>query len=167
MKTAIDTNVLLDVVTSDPAFSEDAGNALYDAIAAGVVVICPVVYAELAVAFLPDAAGLERFLRQLGIRVEPFTHDALHQAATAWALYLNKRGSQVQCPHCGEQFTAACPACQKPVTWRQRVMPDFLVGAHALQQADCLLTRDPRRYGTYFPALRLHAPQATGADQQP
>lgn len=160
MKTAVDTNVLLNIANGDPAFSEASSNALYDAIAAGIVVICPIVHAELAVAFLPDAEGLDRFLRQLSIRI-----DALQQAATAWSSYLQKRGPQAQCPHCGEQFTAMCPACDQTVTWRQRVMPDFLVGAHAVLQADCLLTRDPRRYSTYFPQLRLHSPgEPTGQE---
>lgn len=165
MKTAVDTNILLDLVNGDPAFGEVSSSALYDAIAAGVVAICPIVYAELSVAFLPDTDGLDRFLRQLNIRVDAFTHDALQRAATAWAAYLQKRGTRVQCPRCGEQFTATCPACAQTVTWRQRVMPDFLVGAHATLQADRLLTRDPRRYGTYFPELRLDPPsEPTGQE---
>ena len=159
MKTAVDTNVLLDIVSDDSAFSHDAGNAIYRVIAAGLVVISPVVFAELAVAFLQDKQGLDRFLQQLGIRVEAFSTDAMHQAARAWTAYLRGRGDNARCRHCGQSFPVICPSCRNEITWRQRVMPDFLVGAHALVQADILLTRDPRRYGTYFPDLATQSPQ--------
>ena len=161
MTTAIDTNVLLDLVSNDPSFGQDASDALYAALAAGAVMICPVVYAELAVSFLADPPALDRFLHQLGIRVDAFSHDALRQAAAAWTTYLRTRGQEAQCPHCGHRFVAACPACHNHIAWRQRVMPDFLVGAHALAQANALLTRDPRRYTTYFPQLTVRSPGQT------
>jgi predicted nucleic acid-binding protein len=101
MTTAVDTNVLLDVVSNDPSFGQDASDALYAAIVAGAVMICPVVYAELAVSFLADPPALDRFLHQLGIRVDAFARDALRQAAAAWTTYLRTRGQEAQCPHCG------------------------------------------------------------------
>lgn len=158
MKTAVDTSVLLDILSNDPAYAQDAVNAVHAALAAGVVAVCPVVYAELAASFLADAEGLDRFLHQLGIYIDVFFAEALQQAAVAWTAYVHTRGRQAQCLHCGHQFTVVCPACQKQITWRQRVMPDFLVGAHALVQADALLTRDHRTYSAYFPRLVLHSP---------
>lgn len=154
MKTALDSNVLLDMLSDDPSFSHDAANAL----STGVVAICPIVYTELAASFLGDTEGLDRFLHQAGIYTDPFLPATLHQAAAAWNTYLNSRGRQAQCSHCGHQFAITCPACQKGMNWRQRVMPDFLVGAHALMQADVLLTRDQRTYNAYFPPLVLRSP---------
>lgn len=158
MKTAIDSNVLLDLLSNDPSFGEHASNAIQRAIADGVVAICHVVYAELAVSFAGDIESLDQFLRQLGIHVDAFTPRALAIAAEAWAAYLRVRGRQAQCPHCGHEFAVTCPACHHEITLRQRVMPDFMVGAHALIQADTLLTRDERTYSRYFPQLTLRDP---------
>jgi hypothetical protein len=101
---------------------------------------------------------LEQFLQQLGVRVDVFSPAALHLAAEAWSVYLGTRGQRAQCPHCGHRFDIACPSCNSRVSWRQRVMPDFMVGGHALSKASALLTRDPRRYTTYFPELTLRSP---------
>jgi hypothetical protein len=40
-----------------------------------------------------------------------------------------------------------------------RVLPDFLIGAHALTLDVPLLTRDPRLYRRYFPDLSLITPE--------
>ncbi|HEX5845087.1 MAG TPA: DNA-binding protein [Rhodoplanes sp.] len=43
---------------------------------------------------------------------------------------------------------------------RTGVLPDFFVGAHAQVMGLPLLTRDLRRYRTYFPSVHLITPEA-------
>ncbi len=45
---------------------------------------------------------------------------------------------------------------------RTGVLPDVFIGAHALVTGVPLLTRDGRRYRTYFPTLDLILPEGLG-----
>lgn len=157
MKAAIDTNVLLDLLAGDPGAAAAARRALASAGNSGPLVICPVVYAELAVGFTQQA-DLTTFLRDLGLLLEGFTTDALGRAAAAWQAYLRRRGRQVECPRCGHHFGLPCPACRSPIAWRQHLIADFLIGGHAITDADLLITRDRGYYRTYFPRLALLVP---------
>jgi predicted nucleic acid-binding protein len=130
--TAVDTNVLLDLLIPDAPHAAEAETALNDAARAGAVVASPLVYAELAT-FFALQADLRRFLDQTGMVVDSLELDGLHAAGQAWKIYNQRRGRDR----------------------RQHIISDFIIGAHALYQADCLLTRDRGIYGTYFPDLRL------------
>lgn len=81
------------------------------------MVICEVVRAELAVGF-ETAAALDFFLESLGIETQALGAEACWRAACAWAEYRRRGGGRV------------------------RILPDFLIAAHAMSRADCLLTRD-------------------------
>lgn len=158
MKTAIDSNILFDLLTNDPRFAASSRRALTAAAGAGSLVICPIVYAELATRFTATPSDLDLFLGQLGIVHDPFESGSLKRGAEAWQAYLRARGQDAQCPHCGHTFTITCPHCQATLRWRQHILPDFLVGGHAQVQADTLLTRDQCIYRTYFPQLSLTIP---------
>ena len=132
MITAVDTNVLLNLLIPDAPHAADAELALNDAARAGAVVISPLVYAELG-AFFASEADLRRFQDETGMVVDALGLEGLHAAGQAWKIYNQRRGR-------GR---------------RQHIISDFIIGAHALYQADCLLTRDRGIYGTYFPDLRL------------
>lgn len=157
MRTAVDTNVLLDLLAGDADAIGAARAAVADALSLGSLAICPVVYTELAANF-PDRGELERFLHAFRIQVDDFSTDALFQAAVAWRRYLHARGRQVQCPRCDRGADVVCPGCGAPLSWRQHLLADFLVGGHASAQADRLLTRDPHYCRRYFPAVTILSP---------
>jgi predicted nucleic acid-binding protein len=70
----------------------------------------------------------------MGLKVEDVPREAAFLAGKAFAMYRKLGGSKTG------------------------VLPDFLIGAHAMVLQCPLLTRDTRRYATYFPTVRLIAP---------
>lgn len=134
MRTAIDSSVLLDVLGADPTFGERSREALRVAYDAGALVTCEIVWAEVRARFPGDKAFVAA-LDSLGIRFDPIGTAAAELAGRLWRQYRRaKRGP------------------------RERLVPDFLVGAHARLQADQLLTRDRGFYRRYFSELRLVDP---------
>lgn len=157
MITALDTNVLLDVLIPDARFADASQRQLDAALHAGGLVVCEIVYAELAVHF-PSQAALDAFLADTRIRRDASHPESLAQAAVAWGRYAKRRGKDVQCPRCGQRQSVTCPACGTQLAPRQHILSDFLIGGHALVQADRLLTRDRGYYEAYFPELDLCVP---------
>jgi predicted nucleic acid-binding protein len=131
MKTAVDSNVLFDVLRPNPAHLAASRAALSQAAAAGELVISEAVYAETGAHFKRHKE-LEAFLADAGIRLENSTAEACFRAAQAWRTYRSRGGP------------------------RARMLADFLIGAHAELQAGRLLSRDRDFYLQYFP--RLHVP---------
>jgi len=134
MITAIDTNVLLDLLVADEAYCDLSASALEAAAAAGALVICDVVYAELCVHFRSQR-DCDKFLEESQVRVESLDRAASFLASRAWREYRRRGGA------------------------RNRILPDFLIGAHAAVQASQLLTRDRGFYRELFPTLRVVEPR--------
>ena len=154
MITAVDTNILLDVLIRSAPHRDESEQALKESMAAGATVISEAVYAELASRFDTEQE-LDRFLRDTGIRSEPSSAEALFLAGRAWVEYLHRRPSFLTCSSCGASQDMQCPSCGTEIRPRQHVVADFLIGAHATIHADRMLTRDRRIYRTYFARLQL------------
>lgn len=130
----VDSNVLLDVITSDPAWGKWSAQALAEQLERGALVINPIVYAEIAFDF-ETIEAVEALL-------PPADYD--YAEIPREAAFLTAR--------CHARYRAAGGA-------RATILPDFLIGAHATVGRMALLTRDARRYRSHFPGLGLICPE--------
>jgi len=151
---ALDTNVLLDVLYEDGAFHDRSKTVLEEASSEGVFVICPEVYAELVAAFAERVERpreeVDRFLESVGIVRDTHAAEAVATAGKAWKEY--SATAAVECPSCGADNEFACTDCGGGVQWRNHLITDFMIGAHAAVEADRLVTRDEGYFDTYFDA---------------
>ncbi len=128
MISAVDTSVLLDVFLADDRYGTTSMAQLKSAYGAGALIACEIVYAELVPAF-GERSLLDRALREINVRLSPITDDIAWEAGSRWMRYRQAGGS------------------------RERILADFLIGAHALVVADAFLTRERGFYKTYFPEI--------------
>ncbi len=154
MISALDTNVLLDLLIPGAPHAEESAQRLATAARSGAVVISEAVYAELAGRF-EAPADIERFVDDTGVRLAPSSPATLHRAGAAWRSYAQRRQRTLTCPSCGAAHPDRCEACGAGIQVRQHIVADFMIGAHATLQADRLITRDRGYYGRYFPDLEL------------
>lgn len=155
MITAVDTNIILDVLIPGEPFGASSKELLDRHFSQGKLILCEVVVAELAARF-SSQEELASFLADTRMDLVRSNEESLYLAGTRWAEYARKNEKgRFSCGTCGHAFELACPACKAPLTRRLHVLADFLIGAHALVHADCILSRDLGVYKTYFGDLKV------------
>lgn len=133
-ETLVDSTVLLDLLTEDPEWFEWSSSALEAEAERSVLVIDPIIYAEVSIRFariedLDDALPSSMFRR------DEMPWEAAFLAGKCFARYRRRGGA------------------------RHSPLPDFYIGAHAAVAGMTLLTRDLGRYRDYFPDLPIVAPR--------
>lgn len=137
MTTAIDTNILVALWNEDDTLNTLARSALDAALGRGSLVIAAPVFAELLAAPSRNEGFLDSFCRETGISVDWNLDEAVWRAAgKAFQHFVARR----------RKHRDSGP---------RRILADFLIGAHALQNGFCLLTLDNRIYGAAFPRLAI------------
>ena len=129
----VDSNVILDTTQSDPRWSAWSSVAIERCLDEGVMVINPIIYAEVSIRYR-TVDEVERALPVDLYYREHLPYDAAFLAGKCFVTYRRRGGM------------------------RSSPLPDFYIGAHAAVRGYRLLTRDAGRYRTYFPTVELIAP---------
>lgn len=129
----IDSNVLIDIATRDQAWFHWSARALSECSARGRLAINPVIYAEVSMGF-ERIEELNAALPAVDYARMPIPWSAAFLAGRCFLTYRRRGGAR------------AAP------------LPDFYIGAHAAVSGLVLVTRDPKRFRTYFPTVSLVAP---------
>ena len=131
MISVIDTNILLDIFLPDPNYGESSLKLLEQAYQQGSLCICDIVYSELAPQF-KNKELLDDSLEKIGVTIIHPNIDTLYKAGQLWFQYRKLSNS------------------------RDRIIPDFIIGAFAMEQGDRLLTRDRGFYRDYFSGIKIN-----------
>jgi predicted nucleic acid-binding protein len=128
--TAVDSSILLDVLTDDPVRRADSLAALRDARQLGPLLICPVAWSEVR-AFFSEPDAMHGAFTQAGVTFDPFNRESADLAGAMWRQYRASGGK------------------------RTRLIADFLIGAHAQVRGGRLLTQDRGFFRRYFTDLQI------------
>lgn len=134
-KVLVDSNVILDVVESDPQWASWSKKQLADCAEQSILVINPVIYAEVSLGF-SAIEELDAVLPPEYFQYVEMPREAAFLAGKCFLKYRRAGG------------------------FKQSPLPDFLIGAHAAVAQMTLLTRDSTRYRSYFPTLNLICPDS-------
>lgn len=129
----VDSNILLDIATNDPKWSDWSGTALAECAEQSALVINPIIYAEVSIGY----ATIEALNAALPISLyerAPLPWEAGFLTGKCFLAYRRRGGI------------------------RNTPLPDFYIGAHAAIDGLALLTRDATRYQTYFPKVEVLSP---------
>jgi predicted nucleic acid-binding protein len=131
----VDSNIILDIVSNRGEWSEWSSDAIARAGESARLVINPVIYAEVSI-YYSRIEDLDRAIPQDIFAREPISYAAAFLGAKAFLIYQRRGGT------------------------RTSPLPDFFIGAHAAVSGYRLITRDAKRYRTYFPEVQLITPNS-------
>ena len=130
----VDSNVILDLFLDDPKWADWSESVLAEHSVCATFYINPIIYTEISVGF-ETIEELESALHKSGFRMLEISKEALFLAGKAYLRYKRNSGSKTS------------------------PLPDFYIGAQAAVLGLGLITRDARRYRTYFPTVSLIFPE--------
>ncbi len=133
---AVDSSILLDLLSADPRFADTSEACLAEALAIGDVVVCDAVVAEVQTMLDTRDTAMDT-LSSLGIRYLATSEQAAVRAGHMQRRFRDRGGR------------------------RERVVADFLIGAHALVQCGTLVTRDAGFFRDYFKGLKIIVPKSS------
>jgi hypothetical protein len=129
----VDSNVLLDIMSEDARWFSWSAETLADLADRFRLVINPVIFAKVSIRY-SRIEDLDAALPRTMLDREPIPYEAAFLAGKSFLAYRRRGGRKLSS------------------------LPDFFIGAHAAVAGYRLITRDARRYRTYFPKLQLIAP---------
>jgi predicted nucleic acid-binding protein len=136
MRTALDTNILSSIWSAAPSATTIASQ-LSRVRSEGALVICAPVFVELSAIPGLNVRTVRKALAETAIAIDfDLEENVWMLAAETFAAYAIRR----------RRSGGGSP---------KRLLPDFVIAAHALLEADRLMTRDANRYSQDFPKLRL------------
>ena len=130
----VDTNVLVDVLEDDPEWADWSIGQLRAQSKIHRLAINPIIYAELSLTF-STVEALDQVIDDLGVVMVELQRPALFLAGKAFVRYRRQGGT------------------------KGNVLSDFFIGAHAAVSKYPIVTRDTRRFASYFPSVKLIAPE--------
>jgi len=130
----VDSNVLLDIASNDPKWSDWSAAALAECAEHTTLIVNPIVYAEVSIGYTTIEA-LDEALPAILYQRESLPWEAGFLAGKCFLLYRRRGGL------------------------RNSPLPDLYIGAHAAVGHLALLTRDVARYRSYFPTIEILAPK--------
>lgn len=129
----VDTNILVDVLQDDPEWADWSIGALQAQSKVHILMINPIIYSELSLTF-STVEALDDVLESMELDLLEIPKPALFLAGKAFVQYRRRGGI------------------------KNNVLGDFFIGAHAAVSGLPILTRDTKRYTSYFPSVRLVSP---------
>lgn len=129
----MDSNIILDILKPESHWKMWSLNALSEHADDSLLVINPIIYAEVSVGF-STVEEMANAVPRDEYEYRPLPWDAAFLADKAFAAYRKRKGA------------------------RRWPLPDFFIGAHAAVEKLLLLTRDPKHYRSYFPTVELISP---------